>query len=661
MYYEEFRLDFSQNDTVSLCIENMTLEGTILEIREHSIRFQSEGEPEGPRSLDLARIWSCRKIAALTHVAIPARTVALTTVSPSAPDEKNTPDSDAGPSGADAFAALKEKVSRFFSDESDVFQFPVGPSIGSYRQEKKLKELLATARNRVRSALEKKDSSAIQRSVEELDGFLKLVPAAYPARRALTMLELFDKLPAERFDKLHAYFAIPNATIEGVWNVYAFAAYESGNIERFMQVASRYAKSETVTDSIRALKSAPVPAVLPQTKVTVPVPQSTDPIFESQEPKSTLPSPDAQKVLVSLKEREKAFFADAAAIFQYPSGYSSGDIAADEQLRALLYKAHGSFNAAREQNDISGIYMVSDGLTRFLKSHPSAILARKALLLIKICRAAPATKFRELHDYFLRSGVEPDEFWESYALAAYENGTKDLFAEVASRFPNSVKARETLKALKDIPACAAPLDRKPVVLAVTKSAMPEAKVGTVVRSAVKVEPLEMTAFNEANTLVQEGRKAEAVELLAPKVLEYPKSVRLWTIYAQQLSALRRFDEAISAFEHLSKIADGMAKNHYESQVVILNRRKNMLVPSKAEAFSLDLDVLQKVEDSVSVFLSREVEDSSFTDPKILENNNKVTPRACLQTPLSIKTKPRLRNQAGFRFWRDAKEITFITY
>ena len=91
MHIQEFKLDFGNNDIVSLCIGNLTLEGVILEIREHSLRLQVNGESYGPRTLDLSRIWSCHKIG----TQLPASVLPALGKDPTAPEHslptKNSP------------------------------------------------------------------------------------------------------------------------------------------------------------------------------------------------------------------------------------------------------------------------------------------------------------------------------------------------------------------------------------------------------------------------------------------------------------------------------------------------------------------------------------------------------------------------------------------
>lgn len=460
MDIQEFKLDFGRNDSVSLCIEHLTLEGVILEIREHSLRLQVNGESYGPRTLDLSRIWSCHKIGTQLSSNI---SVELEK-NPVAPEHSVSASNSPVAEGklSTGFAALKARAEAVFAAPDDFFRLPDGLSFESYSDERKLKGQLANARNRFRSAKGKNDTFSLMKSIDELEIALQSFPMVGTVRKVLLLLKLFNNSDsAQRFSLLHEYFRHLEAVPDEFWECYAVAAYESGSLAPFFADADRFGDAEKVRSSVRILKDAS--SAIPEKTV------------------SSVPSTPVAPV--------------------------------------------------------SPLPMVP---------------------------AAPARH----QDVKLKS-----------------------FSELRASSFNDFRS------------------------------------GFAARNSVRVSPPEIMAFEEANAFVMAGRKEDAVALLAQKVKQYPGSVRLWDLYATQLCGLRRDEEAIFAYEHLIQIADTRARNHYIKQVTCLNRRKEMPpipVDNTQDLFSLDFDVPQKDEDSVSDFLRQELEGWSITDAIILKNNGKVT-------------------------------------
>ena len=458
MHIQEFKLDFGNNDIVSLCIENLTLEGVILEIREHSLRLQVNGESYGPRTLDLSRIWSCHKIG----TQLPASVLPALGKDPTAPEHslptKNSPVVEGVLTSE--FSTLKARAEAIFAAPDDLFRLPDRLRFESYSNEKRLKEQLANARNRFSSAKGKNDFFSLMKSIDELEAAHQAFPMVGTIRKVLLLLKLFSNSnPTQRFNLLHEYFRHPEALPDEFWECYAVAAYESGSLLPFFADADRFGDEEKVRSSVRILKEA-----------------------SSAIPKKTV-SPVAP---------------------------------------------------------------------------PPAVPASP----LQIVPAAPA-----------RQDVK-------------------------------------LKSLSEL----------------LTSSLNDPRPGSGARNTVRVSPSEIMAFEEANEFVMAGRKEAAVALLAEKVKQYPKSVRLWDLYATQLCGLRRDEEAISAYEHLIKIAEERARKHYIQQVISLNRRKEMPpipVSTSQDVFSLDFDEPQKDEESVSEFLRQELEKYSISDQIILKNNGHV--------------------------------------
>lgn len=452
MYFQEFAADFSASDSVSLCIRDVVLEGRILTIREHSIHLQVVGEPT-PRTLDLASIWSCRRLDA----AAPSLPVNV----PDATNAASEPETPPASSEVDSLADLKAKAATLFAAPDAFFRYPEGVTLTSYSIEKKLRELLATAHNRFRSAKDKGDTSGVAKSIDELDEFLRGNPGIAAVHETRLLLSLFcASEAAQRFALLDDHFGRAGAQPDAFWESYALAAYESASLTPFFTRAAHFEGNARVMASVRVLQAAP--PVAPE----------------------------------------------RAVLTASPTGGRAAGIPAGSAPRVV---------------------------------QPTPLAGRS----------------------------------------------------------------------------------RPLVTVV--------RPGMVVRPAAKVTVSEATAFEKANTLVMAGRKDEAVALLAETVKAHPHSVRLWDLYAAQLCGLRRDDEAITAYEHLIRIADTRARNHYVKQVVFLNRRKELPPPLPDRAqdmFSLDFDEAQdeaqKDEDTVSDFLQQELEECSITDSIILRNNGTVT-------------------------------------